>query len=270
MASVQSSYSELSKSLSSLSAKRASLDSVASILSKSSESEASAKHKTPTIEDFPENTSGIGGGNGNNNNVALVGGVVGGVLGSALLGLIVFFLMRRCKRVAPPSSAGQRPFVVQQPSSQFITPASPTFSTNSNYLGGPPVAHAVQSRFQSQQSSLLALPGATSPTAGRASIASQQSGSPPPAVKMWIESSPNIHQEAYGGTAPQPRSLPSAPPEGQVNPRDLYNDGLRGSTYSAAPPMNVPSSASGTWSPPSHAPPYSPAFSKQDPDKFGG
>ena len=198
--------------------------------------------------------------------MALVGGVVGGVLGAALLGLIVFFFLRRTKRVAPSSPAGQRPFVVQQPSTQFITAASPTFSTDSNYLGGPPVTHAAQPRFHSQQSSLLALPGTTSLAAGRDSIISQQSGSPPPAVKMWVESSSNIHQEAYGGIAPQPHSSPST--EGQVNPRDLYSEALRGSTYSAAPPINVPSSGSGTWNPPSHAPPS--ASRKQDPDKFGG
>ena len=146
-ASVQSVRSELSKSFSSISAKQSSLDSVASVLSKSIESEASvnaAKHTTPTPNELPANTGDTGNGNGNNsNNVALVGGVVGGVLGATLLGLISFLLWRRTKRVPPPSSAGQQPFV-QQPSPQPITPASPTFSTNSNYVGNSPFAYAAQ------------------------------------------------------------------------------------------------------------------------------
>jgi hypothetical protein len=271
IASLSSFRSELSQ-ISSLSVKQASLDSVASVSSKSVESEAS-KNRTPTSTTTTANiaaTSDTGNGN-SNNNVALVGGVVGGVLGAAVLGLIGLLLWRRNKSTPPTLLAGQQSFIGQQPSSQPITPASMTFSTNSHYVSGPLVTHAAQPRSHPPQLSHLALPAAISPTAGQPSTASQESASSSPGIKMWVENPSTSHHESYGVSASQPRFSPST--EGPVNPRELnprelYNDAIRGPTFSTAAPVNVPSSASGTWNPPNYAPPYSHAPRRQDPGRF--
>ena len=120
-------------------------------------------------------------GTGNSNNVALVGGVVGGVLGAIVLGLFGILLWRRKRSSPAPSSAGQQSFFGQQPSSQPITPASPTFSTNTSYYGGPPVTYAPQPGWRPQQSTVLALQGGASPPpGGQTSSASQRSASSPP------------------------------------------------------------------------------------------
>ena len=185
------------------------------------------------------NPSDTSNGNGNNNNVALVGGVVGGCLGATVLGLVGILLWRR--RAAPAS--------------QPITPATSTslaFSTDSNYTGGPPVTYAAQPGWHPQQSSRLSLPpGASAPAAGHSSISSRQSGSPPPAVRMWVEGASTMRQGTHGRSASQTLSLSSAPTESPVDPRELYRDAIRGSI---AAPMNVPSPAPEPL-------PYAPAYS---------
>ena len=177
--------------------------------------------------------------NNNNNNVALVGGVVGGCLGATVLGLIGILLWRR--RAAPAS--------------QPITPATSTslaFSTDSNYTGGPPVTYAAQPGWHPQQSSRLSLPpGAGPPAAGHSSISSRQSGSPPPAVRMWVEGASTTRQGTHERSASQTLSLSSAPTESPVDPRELYRDAIRGSI---AAPMNVSSPAPEPL-------PYAPAYS---------
>ena len=151
----------------------------------------------------------------------------------------------------PPSlPAGQQS---HQPSSQPITLASPTlsptFSTNTSYLGGPPVTYAAQAGWHPQQSAVPQ--GTGSPTAGQTSAASHT-------VNTWIDRPPTIHQENYGGHASQSRA------GGPVNPRELYSDALRGSTYLA--PSNIPS-ASGS-APPPHAYPFTPpVLEKSGPGK---
>ena len=255
VASVQSIEAERSRLLASASAKRPSVESVASVRSKSFESELSVasverdKLATSTFGDSPTTTSGdTGNGNGSsssssnsNSNVALVGGVVGAFLGATVLGLIGVLLWRRSRRT---------------PSSRSIPSAtSAAVSTNLNYVGGPPpITHAAQPAWHPQQSSISSLPGASTLVVGQASIASQQSASPPPAVKMWIEGSSTVHQGTYGRPVLQPRSLQRSPTEDPVDPRGLYNDALRGLTSSVAAPLNVPSSASRRLP---HVPPYS-------------
>ena len=188
--------------------------------------------------------------NSNNNNVALVGGVVGGCLGAAVLSLVGVLLWRRTRGA---------------PASQPITPAtsaSLAFSTDSNYMGGPPVTYAAQPGWHPQQSSLLSLPpGAGAGAAGQSSTSSQQSASPPPAVRMWVEGASTLHQGAQGRPASQSLSLSSSPTEGPVDPRELYRDAIRGSRSPVAAPMNVPSSAPG---PLPHAPAYSFVPEKSD------
>jgi len=176
-----------------------------------------------------------------------------------VLGLIGFLLWRRTRGALATPPAGQQPFFGQQTSFEPITPSSLRFSTNSNYMGGPPVTHAVQPGWHPQQSSLLTLPGAGFPVAGQASTTSQQPSSPPQAVSTWIERPLTTHQEMYGRPVSQP---PSSPTEDSVDPRELYSEAFRGPTYSAADPMNVPSSVSGAGSVPPHAPAYSPVSEK--------
>jgi hypothetical protein len=201
---------EAQRSISDVSSR--SLESASSVRSKSSESAAS----TGT-------TYGKG-----NSNAALVGGAVGGALGAIMLGLIGVILWRR-KRNAPASSTVRQPFFSQQPSSQPITPTSPAFSTNSNYIGGPPVTHAAQPGWYPQQPAPLTLSEGAS-AAGQTSTASQQSASTPLAIKTWVERAPVIHQENYGGSGSQ-----SLPTQGSVNPRELYNNAVRGITTPPQP-----------------------------------
>jgi hypothetical protein len=114
--------------------------------------------------------------------------------------------------------------------SQPITPASLTFSMNSNYIGSPPVIPAAQ---HPQQSAPLTLSEGAS-AAGQTSTAPQQSASTQPAVKT-----PVIHQENDGVPASQ-----SLPVEGSVDPRELYTNVDRGLTNSAAARMTVSYEAS--------------------------
>jgi len=271
VASIRSVQAERDRSLSSVAARQSSLESVASVRSKSIESAASVasvegkQYTTPRLDDSPTATV-YGNDNDNSNsnsnsnsNVALVGGVVGGVLGATVLGLIGFLLWKRTKGAPASPPAGQQPFFGQPPSSQPITPASPTFSAHSHYFGGLPVTYAAQPGWNPQQLSALALPGADSPTAGQPSTTSQQSAPPPVAVNTWIERPHTIHQEMDGRPASQSPSLPSSPTEGPVVPKELYGDAIRGSTYSVTAAMNVPSSAPGaSGSQPPYAPPYPP------------
>jgi len=181
-----------------------------------------------------------------NTNVALVGGAVGGALGATLLGLIGVLLWRRKRRTPASSPDIQRPFFGQQLSSQPITPASPTFSTDTGYPSGPPVTHAAQYgwRFQQPLSSVLS-EGAGAPVVGRMSTASNQSALPTRAVNSWVERPPTIHQENYGEPTPQSRASLSSPAEGPLDPRQFYSDALQGSAYSAVAPVNVPPLTSG-------------------------
>jgi len=187
-----------------------------------------------------------------NDNVkmALVGGAVGGVLGATLLGVIGVLLWRRKRGMPAPPPAGQRPFFDQKPPFQPITPASPTFSTNTGYLDGHPVTHSAQYGWGFQQS-----PSSAPPAVGQTSTVSHQSASPPLAINTWIERPPTIHQENYGGRTPQLSASYSFSAQGPVDPRQLYSDALQGSTYSAVAPVNVLSSASGA----SGSPPPPPA-----------
>lgn len=139
----------------------------------------SVRSKSSELAAATETT--YGNGNGKSNNLALVGGVVGGVLGAAALGLLGFLFWRRKGGSPAPPSPAQQSFFGQQPSSQPITPASPTFSTNTSYLGGLPVTYTPQPVWHPQQSTVLAPQGGTSsPIGGQTSAASQQSASPPP------------------------------------------------------------------------------------------
>ena len=148
------------------------MESVASVRSKSFESELSVasvqsdKLATATSGDSSTViTSSIGNGNGNNNsnsNVALIGEVIGAFLGVTVLGLIGFLLWRRTRGT---------------PASQPILPAtSVAFSTNPNYIGGPPpLTHAAHPAWHPQQSSLISLPG---PSVVK--LASHHGNLPPP------------------------------------------------------------------------------------------
>ena len=273
--SVQSVEAARSKSLASVAAEQSrSLESVASVRSKSIESEASVAsvqgkpYTTPTGDPSTTTTATTddsSNGKGNNN-VAVVGGAVGGVLGAAVIGLVGLLLWRRNRGGPPSPPAGQQPFLGQQPSSQPITPASPTFSTNTSYLGGPPITYAAQAGWQTQQS--IVPQGAGSPTAGQTSVASQQSASPPHTVNTWIDRPPTVYQENHGGYPSQSRASPLSAAEGPVDPRELYNDALRGSTQAAPAPSNIPSStpgASGSAPPPAPAYPFTPSV----PEKSG-
>jgi len=270
---------QLLSSLSVASASRASKESVESVESARSESIAKEKGKwstsdsplTTTIHIAADVDTGNGNGNGNNN-TALVGGVVGAVLGATVLGLIGLLLWRRRRRGASaPLPARQEPFFVQQLSSQPISPASMTFSANSN---GPPVTHAAQPGSHPQQSLHLALPPAGPSTAGQPSTASLRSASPEPAVRTWVENSSSTYQGTSGNPG-SPSRLSPLSAEGPANSKEFYSDAVRAPTYFTAAPTNVPSSSSGVWNPPgqapssSHAPPYSPPRN-QGPGRFGG
>ena len=289
LASVRSAEAERSRSLASVAAEQSrsleSISSVASVLSKSIESEASVasvQGKTYSTPDIlrtltgattrtPSDTSTSNINTNTNTNVALVGGAVGGVLGATVLGLVGILLWRRKKGAPASPPAGQQPFTGQHPSSQPVTPASPTFSTNTSYLGGPPVTSAAQAGWHPQQSNTFGLvEGPSSSAAGRSGTASPQSASPQHTVNTWIERPPHLHQDAYGGLAPQPRPSPSSPAEGPVDPRELYSDALRASSYSVASPVNSVSGVSGS-PPPTTAYSYAPPVSeKADLGKFGG
>lgn len=224
------------------------MESVASVRSKSFESELSVasvqsdKLATATSGDSSTvTTSSIGNGNGNNNsnsNVALIGEVIGAFLGVTVLGLIGFLLWRRTRGT---------------PASQPILPAtSVAFSTNPNYIGGPPpLTHAAHPAWHPQQSSLISLPG---PSVVKLASHHGNLPPPPPTVKMWIEGPSTIHKGTYGRPASQLRSLQQLPTEGPVDPRGLYSDALRGSTPPVVAPLNAPSSASRRLP---HVPPYS-------------
>jgi len=224
VASVLSVQASRSRVLDSISARQSSLESVASVRSESIESEASVQRDKLTTRTFGDSstttTSDAGNRNRNSNsnsNVALVGGVIGAFLGAAVLALIGVLLWRRTRGV-PASSKSIHP----------DTSTSLAFSTNTNHIGGPPVTHAVQPGWYPKQSSFLSLPSTSVPAATQASITSRQSSSPPPAVKMWIEGPPTIHQETHRRLASQSRSLASPPTGGPVDPRGLYRDAVRG------------------------------------------
>jgi hypothetical protein len=233
------------------------MESVASARSKSIESEASVAsaqgkgYTTPTFDDQPTTTATTTVAyysNDKPDTAPIVGGVVGGVLGAAVLGLICVLLWRR-KNGAPPSpSTGQQLVFGQQHSSQPVTPASAAFSTNTNYIGGPPVTYAAQSGWQQDRLTPLALPeGAGSAAAvyglpaaaGRAAPGSQGHDSPPPPVTAWIERSPITHQENHGDPSSQSHTSPLS--EGSIGPRELHDGAIRGSTYSAIAPSDTSS-----------------------------
>jgi hypothetical protein len=277
-ASVRSAEAERSRSLASVAASQSSLESVLSVRSKSIESAASVasvegkKFTTPTFGDSAtatnggtDNISGIGSGKSNrNNNVALVGGAVGGVLGATVLGLIGLFLWRRTRGAPASLPAGQQPFYGQQSSPQPVTPTSPTFSANSNSIVGPPVTFATPPGWNPQRSSLLALSGAGASATDQASTRSQQPD-PPLTVNTWVDRPPTNYQETYGRPASLSRSVAS---EGPMDPRQLYSEALRGSTYSPVSPIDAPSSPSGAAG---RALPQAPAYappSKLDAEKF--
>ena len=280
VASIRSAYSDISRSLASLSSSKLSKDSAASVASVLSESIASEDRKwstrnsplTTTLNIATESDTGNSNNNNNNNNVALVGGVVGAVLGTAVLGLVGLLLWRRKRNGASaPLPARRQPFFGQQLSSQPITPASMTFSANSN---GPPVTHAAQPRSHPQQSLHLALPRSGSPTGGQTSTASQRSASSDPAVRTWVENPSSTYQGTNANPA-SPSRLSPASAEGPVNSKEFYSDALRAPTYHTTAPANIPSSSSGVWNPPSHAPPSSlaPPYSpprNQGLGRFGG
>jgi hypothetical protein len=283
----RSAEAERSRSLASAAARQSSLESVLSVRSKSIESAASVasvegkQFTTPTFNDSPtatnggtDNVNGIGSGDGSgggnndksnsNNNVALVGGAVGGVLGATVLGLIGLFLWRRTRGAPTSPPAGQQPFYGQQSSPQPVTPTSPTFSANSNYIGGPPVTFATPPGWNPQRSSLLAQSGAGASATDQASTRSQQPD-PPLTVNTWVDRPPTNYQETYERPASLSRSVAS---EGPVDPRQLYSDALRGSAYSPVSPIDVPPSPSGASGNALHqAPTYAPP-SKLDAEKF--
>jgi len=154
--------------------------SVASVLSVESERSRSVlavESRSRSLSSAEHSRSIYSNSNSNgDNNVALVGGVVGGVLGAAVICLVGIILLKRKRGAAASSSAGQQPFHGQQSSSQPITPASPTFSTNSNYISTPPVTYAAYPGWYPQQPPVLMMPeGAGPPVAGQTSTASQQS-----------------------------------------------------------------------------------------------
>jgi len=248
-------------SLSSLSANQSSSQSVASV----PPTTLIIDH-SPIITTIHVVAASDTGNDNSNNKVALVGGVVGAVLGATVLGLIGLLLWRRKRGGAPaPLPTSQQPLFGQQPSSQPITPASMTFSAN---ISGPSVTRAAQSRVHPQQPLRLVLPPTNPPTAGQPGTASQQSASSGPAVRPWIEIPSTTHQETYGNPASPSRLSPSSA-EAPENPREFYNDAIRAPTNFTAAPTNVPSSSSGVWNPPSHAPPYFPPRT-QGHGRFGG
>ena len=279
VASIRSAYSDISLSLASLSSSRVSRESAESVASARSESIASEDRKwstrnsplTTTLHIATESDAGNGNSN-SSNNVALVGGVVGAVLGVTVLGLIGLLLWRRKRKgTSAPLPDRQQPFFSQHLSSQPITPASMTFSANSN---GPPVTHAAQPRSHPQQSLHLALPRSGSPTGGQTSTASQRSASSEPAVRTWVENPSSTYQGTNANPASPSRLSPSSA-EGPANSKEFYSDAIRAPTYHTTAPANVPSSSSGVWNPPGHAPPSSlaPPYSpprNQAPGRFGG
>ena len=192
-------------------------------------------------------------GTGNSNNVALIGGVVGGVVGVIVLGLFGIFWWKHKRGSPVPPSATQQSFFGKQPSSQPITPASATFSTNTSYLSGPPVTYAPQPGWHLQQPTVPQ--GARA--GGQPSAASQQSAPLSHTVNTWIDRPSTIHQENYGGYASQsqyrgsqPRLSPSSPAEAPVDPKELYSAAVRGSTHSILAPSNIPSSSEASGSAP--------------------
>ena len=171
-----------SVSVASVSAERSrSLASIAAESSRSSASVAATQYA---------NSSG-------GTNVALVGGAVGGALGAVVLILVGVLLWRR-QRKAPPS-AGQQPYY-GAPSSQPITPASQTFSSNSNYHGSPPVTSAPQPGWNPQLSPVTQQGGTGSPRLSHPA----QSPSPPYSVNTWTDRPPTVHNESWGGYPSQP------------------------------------------------------------------
>ena len=201
--------------------------------SRSSESLASARSKSSESATSTGTTYSNGSGN-----ATLVGGAVGGVVGAIALVSIGIILCRRNKKAR---LIGQRPLFSQQSSSQPITPASLTFPTNSDYIGGPPVTNAAQPGWHPPLFTPFTLSGGATAT-GQTSPALQQYGS-----------APLIQQDNSGGPA-----FGSFPAEGSVDPRESYGNTPQGPTHSATP-MAFPHSAfGGASSPPprySTAPP---------------
>ena len=235
--------------------------SVASVQPSSPISDASSRSTQSVASAHSQSSESVAGtgttdGNGNSNgNAPLVGGVVGGVLGAIVLVLIGILLGRRKRRATP---IGVQPFTSQQPSSQPITPASLTFSMNSNDVGGSPVTNAALQGWHPRQLGPLTLSGGA-PSAGQISPASQQFASTRPS--KWIQRAPVILQDNQGGPGFQ-----SLPTEGSVGSRELYGNALRGQgpPRYTEDPMTVPYSPSdasgGALSPPprySTAPPVS-------------
>ena len=193
---------------------------------------ASARPKSSESTAVTGTANSDGNSNGNSNgNASLVGGVVGGVLSAIVLFLIILLYWRN--RRPPP--IGRRPFIGQQPSSQPITPASLTFSMNSNDIGGFPVTNAAQPGWRPQQLGPLTLSGGPH-AAGQTSTASQQYTSTRP--NKLIQRAPDTQQNNYGGPAFQ--SLPAV---GSVDPRGSYDITLRGPTHYAAAPVTAPYAA---------------------------
>ena len=153
-----------------------------------------------------------------------MGGAVGGALGAVVIVLIVILVWRHKKGARTPPSAGQ------QPSPQ---PVTPTFSTNSNYTGGPPLTYAAPAVWHPQQPAVFTPPqDVGSSVSGQTSPPSRQSAPSP-------YGRPNtIHQANYGGSTSQPHVSHST--EGSVGPRESYSDAPQGSSI---PPMSAPSPA---------------------------
>ena len=196
--------------------------SIADASSRSLESVASARSKSSESATSTGTTYSNGSGN-----ATLVGGAVGGVLGAIALVLIGVFL---CRRNRGARLTGRRPLFNQQPSSQPTTPASLTFPTNSNYIGGPPVTNTAQPEWHPPQFTPFTLSGGSTAT-DQISPALQQYASTPLAGNTWA---PTIQQDNYGGPA-----FGSLPAEGSVDPRESYGNTLQGPTHSD-PPYDFP------------------------------
>ena len=223
--------------------------SIADASSRLSESLASARSKSS------ESATSTGSAYSNSSgNATLVGGAVGGVLGAIALVSIGVILCRRYRRAR---LAGQRPLRSQKPSSQPINPAPLTFPTNSNYIGDPPVINAAQPRWCPDQLTPFTFSGGAT-AAGQISLALHQPASTPHDVNTRTQGAPVIQQDNYEGLTFRP-----LPAEGSVDPRESYDNTLRGPTRSMAP-MTFPYSAyeafEGVSTPPprySTAPPVS-------------
>ena len=199
--------------------------SIADASSRSSESLASARSKSSESAASTGTTDSNGSGN-----ATLVGEVVGGVLGA--IGFVAIGIVL-CRRNMRARLTGQRPLFSQRPSSQPITPASPTFPTNSNYIGRPPVTNSAQPGSRPEQLAHFTSSGGAT-AVGQTNLAPHQSASTPLDVNTWTQRAPIIRQENNEGLA-----FGSVHAEGSVGPRQSYDNTPRGPTHSAAP-MTLP------------------------------